>query len=244
MNKSKDQLLSHKEDALGKLDSLLTDKINSHDAHEVKSANLLSYWIEDYVRFLKKEKTFDPSKLIRYRKGDIVKMHLGYRLGSEEGGLHYGIVFDVNNSLHSNTITVIPLTSYKKDKKIHPNDVYLGKELFQSIIGKHDALVNEITKQLLLLQEKSDADYSPEDIVKMQALNDKLNELKALRASILKMKEGSIALIKQIVTISKMRIYDPLYQNHVLYGVRLSPTTISIIDDKFCELFISRNPEN
>lgn len=238
--KTREQLISHKDDAIRKLDGLLTEKLDSADDKEIKSADLLSYWIEDYVRFLRKERTFDSSKLIRYRKGDIVKMHLGYRLGSEEGGLHYGIVFDVSNSLHSNTVTIIPLTSYKKGKKVHPNDVFLGRELFQSIIGKHDALSNEIKKALKALEPEFAAEYTSEDLAKMQALNDKLDELNDLRKSILRMKEGSVALLKQIVTISKMRIYDPLYQNHVLYGVRLSPTTISVLDDKFCELFISK----
>ncbi|MBR2674322.1 MAG: type II toxin-antitoxin system PemK/MazF family toxin [Mogibacterium sp.] len=238
--KTKEQLISHKDDALKKLDILITEKINSDSEREMKSADLLSYWIEDYARFLKKERTFDSSKIIRYRKGDIVKMHLGYRLGSEEGGLHYGVVFDVNNSLHSNTVTVIPLTSHKKGKRVHSNDVYLGKELFQTIIGKHDALFNEIQQELKAILSNPNSRLSQENVARAQVLHDKLSELETLRANILKMKEGSIALVKQVVTISKMRIYDPMYQHHVLYGIRLSPTTISVIDEKFCELFISK----
>lgn len=66
-----------------------------------------------------------------------------------------------------------------------------------------------------------------------------MSELDKLRNSILKMKEGSVALVNQIVTVSKMRIYDPTYAHDVLYDIRLSPTTISDIDQKVIDLLIS-----
>lgn len=94
-----------KSDAISKLSSYM-------DSLDSKHGKILAYWIRDYVRFLEKEKTFDPQKLIRYKRGAIVKVHLGYRIGSEEGGLHYAVVID-DNPQKSHVATIIPLTSRK-----------------------------------------------------------------------------------------------------------------------------------
>ena len=51
--------------------------------------------------------------LRRYKRGEIVKVHLGFNVGSEEGGLHYAVVLDKNNAKSSPVITIIPLTSVK-----------------------------------------------------------------------------------------------------------------------------------
>ena len=52
------------------------------------------------------------------------------------------------------------------------------------------------------------------------------------------MKKGSIALVEQIATISKMRIHNPRNTNDTLYGVRLSDSSLDKINDKLKELFI------
>lgn len=242
--KTREELNKHKNAAVDKLDRFLERKIQSEDEHNNKQADLISYWVEDYVRLLTKEETFKSEKVIHYRKGDIVKMNLGYRVGSEEGGLHYGIVMDVRNRRNCDTVTVIPLTSHKKGKAIHKDDVFIGKELFQAIMGKHDRLYSEIEKELAWLRlPEQMAGKTPGLLDRVEVLQEKLNELEALKKSLLKMKEGSIALVSQVTTISKMRIYDPLYHNNVLYGIRLAPTTVCKIDKKFCELFISKMSE-
>ena len=112
----------------------------------------LAYWISDYVRFLKREPGFDPKKLIRYKRGAIVKVHLGYRVGSEEGGLHYAVVMDVDNKLSNPVATVIPLTSIKPDTDLdhlHSSKVFLGDEIFVKLLEE----LKEYQKQTLCLQE-------------------------------------------------------------------------------------------
>ena len=47
-----------------------------------------------------------------------------------------------------------------------------------------------------------------------------------------------IALIDQITTVSKMRIYDPRNARGVLSGIRLSPDALDKINEKLKELFI------
>ena len=52
-----------------------------------------------------------------------------------------------------------------------------------------------------------------------------------------RMKQGSIALVGQITTISKIRIYDPKFHNDALSKIRVSPATLDLLDAKVQELF-------
>lgn len=239
------QLQKHKVASIAKLEKFIDSLINSKKPKDPGRADKLMYWIEDYTRLLKKEQTFDSTKLIKYKRGDIVKVHLGYRLGSEEGGLHFGIVLDVNNSKKSDTVTIVPLTSYKEGKRVHPSSVYLKNEVFLSVISKHDKLKNSIDEELKSCSEKIDSFKGDSATVgdfyeikqRIDDLTNKSNELKEIRNSIIKMKSGSVALINQITTISKLRIYDPMYSSNVLYGIRLSDTSMDLIDEKITELY-------
>lgn len=52
-----------------------------------------------------------------------------------------------------------------------------------------------------------------------------------------KNEKGSIALISQITTISKQRIYDPKVSSDILANLRVSDSTLNLIDAKIKELF-------
>ena len=112
--KNKDNLIAHKKAALNSLEMLLDSYISSDNPSIQSKADKLSYWLEDYSKFLTYEKQFSPLRLKRYKRGDIIKVHLGYNISSEEGGLHYCVVLDKINNLSSPTITVAPLTSVKR----------------------------------------------------------------------------------------------------------------------------------
>lgn len=257
--KTDTEIINHKTSAVNKLSSYLDELISSSDPMDKGRADKLSYWIEDYANFLKKEKTFDSCKVIRYKKGDIVKLHLGYRIGREEGGLHFAVVLDANNAKSSDTITVIPLTSMKPGKIPHRNSVVLGNELFRLVIGKHDKLARQIEidsaaciERMNKLKECIEESRNQNNDMELKQyfseldrqttmitnLNKNLSACEEMRKSILKMKNGSVALVDQILTISKIRIYDPVYSANVLYGIRLSPSTMQLIDQKVAELFL------
>ena len=53
-----------------------------------------------------------------------------------------------------------------------------------------------------------------------------------------RMKSGSIALVNQITTISKIRIYDPKTDNDILSHIRLSDETLNKIDDEIKKMFV------
>ena len=144
----------------------------------------------------------------------MIKVNFGHRIGREHGGLHYAIVIDNDNALASNTITVIPLSSLKS----HMNKNHLGKDRLY--------LGTEIYKLL---------------IDKLNSLNSLSPEAVAVKKELSRMKAGTIALIGQITTISKYRIYDPLSTKNALHKIRLSDNTLGDIDCKIRELFTHNN---
>ena len=204
----------------------------------------LAYWIRDYANLLTQEHSFQPQKLIRYKRGSIVKVHFGYRIGAEEGGLHYAIVMDQDNSIYSPTITVIPLTSVKPDvdlSKLHPSRVPIGNEVYTLLMNKFNAELcsakqhmREI-RELIANLDDSD-DHSPlED--KLDKLECEIAQCNKMKRAVSRMKQGSIALVGQITTISKIRIYDPKFHNDALSKIRVSPATLDLLDAKVQKLF-------
>lgn len=131
-----------KEEAINDIENF----INSLDE---KRATIFSYWIKDYVRYLRFENTFNPSMLQKYKRGSIIKAHLGFNVGSEQGGLHYCIVLNKNNSIHSPIITVAPLTSIKPHKSTYFTEIDIGDELNKLIGNKIKTETNAIKLQNL-----------------------------------------------------------------------------------------------
>lgn len=224
------------------------------DSLDSKRGRILAYWIKDYTRFLKREATFDPKKLIRYKRGSIVKAHLGYRIGSEEGGLHYAVVIDVYNALASNTITVIPLTSVKPTSKLHPSQVLLGDEIYVRLKDKVIHTIEEAENLQASIKtrigELEDMPSDPNDqacsadnlelsrlLAEIDEIEHKIVLAKKMQSEIKRMKSGSIALVSQITTISKIRVYDPMYPLDTLSGIRLSAESMDKLDAKLKSLY-------
>ena len=215
------------------------------DSLDPSQGKKLAYWINDYVRFLKQEAIFQPEKLIRYKRGSIIKAHLGYRVGSEEGGLHYAIVMDANNAIRSPIVTVIPLTSIKPgfdSAKLPRANVNLGDEV-HSLLDK--ALTRELKdaeEKVLALaadieKSKANGGVTQEQKNQLQALREQVKYCKRMLSESTRMKQGSIALVGQITTISKIRIYDPKYSRDALSNIRISSATLDLLDKKVQELF-------
>lgn len=59
-----------------------------------------------------------------------------------------------------------------------------------------------------------------------------------MQREIQNLKKGSIALVNQITTISKIRIYDPRKNHDILSGKKLSNEKLDLIDNEISKLFI------
>jgi len=275
---TKEDVIQNKKEAIKSLNNLLEFYINDPLMKHLKKAHLISYWIKDYVRFIKFEEDFEPTKNIAYKRGNIVKLNFGFNIGSEYGGLHYGIVLDNKNSHNSPVLTIIPLTSIKNNKTVHNNSVNLGNEIYRSLKLKYDTISKslkdekeDIANTLVIFSKLVDLAKmsllelnqcnlnSPDFSQKLKTANkyiddaDKLSNLwkekqkhnqdeqtylDKIGAEISQMKEGSIALVNQITTVSKMRIFDPRNLRGVLAGVSLTEESMDKINNKVKELYI------
>ena len=270
---TQEDVIQNKKSAIKTLNNMLEGYINDPTGNHLKKANLISYWIKDYVKLINFEEHFDPTKNIAYKRGNVVKLNFGFNIGSEYGGLHYGIVLDNNNHHSSPVITVIPLTSVKDTKRIHSNSVELGNELYRSLKLKYDTISKALNDELEEIETQNalfntfiqmtttslnEYEHSQESsalenaekclktaekiqsVLKEKALHNQAQReyLSKIGSEISKMKEGSIALVNQISTVSKMRIFDPRNLRGVLAGISLSEENMEKINEKLKELYV------
>ena len=241
------EIEKHKNEAINSLDNYLTNLATSSDEKLQSKADKISYWLEDYTNFLDNETSFDPTKYPKYKRGQIIKVHLGFNIGSEEGGLHYAIVIENHNPLKSPVLNVVPLTSVKSTTDISKirsdlGQVYIGNELYRLLSSKVSTLqtstqneLDSLTDLVLkLVPGDTEIQSAKERLVKLKK---ELNTLNRTKNEISKMKIGSIALVGQITTISKIRIYDPKNTSGVLSGIRVSNETLDKIDSTIKQLF-------
>lgn len=247
---TKEELMRHKVEALSRIGDYIDTLIESSDRKIRGKADKLSYWLEDWTTFLEFESRFSPSSLRRYKRGEIIKAHLGYNVGSEEGGLHYCIVIDKKNPQNSPVITVVPPTSVKAKtdlEHLHLGNIYIGNELFTNLNSKISYTDKILTSRLFELRDSVDAltsDTPQEQRDQIRAsLNmceRDLNLLKRMRNEVAKMKIGSIALVCQMRTISKIRIYDPKTNYDILSGVKLSNEKLDLVDKEILHNFTGK----
>lgn len=248
-NKSITDIKNNIDEAMACLNDLLMQYANSTDKSYNKKANLVSYWIKSFTDYIKKEDDFNPSRLIRYSRGDVIRVNFGFRIGKELGGLHYAVVIDNKNSRAADVITVIPLSS-TNGKTIHKSNLDLGQELYNKAITQYNKLNDSATSQigefkaiLKLIPHDSDMDERKSAIIadlesKLDAAETTMNLLKVYKKEINKLKTGTMAIMNQITTVSKQRIYVPKKSTDYLYGIKLSDSTMDKLTDKLSKQII------
>lgn len=251
----KEDVIQNKNEAINVLNNYL-DTCIARDKMHIKKANLVSYWLKDYVRYIEAEETFKCEKLKKYNRGDIIKVNLGFNIGNEEGGLHYCVVLDIINAKKYSTLTVVPLTSQKDNKKVPNSAILIGSEIYDKLSIKNKILIDNANKKsdeykkelkaILQLPESSEDEKIIKNVKmnnvkeKIELLNEDVELINKIENEISQMKNGSIALINQITTISKQRIYNPKSDIDVLSGIRLSNESLNLIDEKIQNLFIKK----
>ena len=224
-NNERSNAIIHKNSSINRLDLSFMKHI---DMEEYKKSELLAYWIYDFAVYHDEEKNFDTTRIRTFKRGDIIKANLGFNIGSELGGLHYCIVLDKFDNPKNASINVIPLTSRKKNKKYGNMAVNLGKELY-SILNKN--LEKENKKFDILLKKLDYIEDIPENIQKI--IEEEKKYINKMNNEINKMKQDSMALINQITTISKQRLFD----DRILRKVHLSNSSLDLIDIQLIKFF-------
>ena len=96
-------------------------------------------WLKQYLTFIRNERTFNASYLPRFQRGQVVFINLGFRIGHELGGPHYGIVLDNDNRKKDGLITIVPMISKKLrhiEQGVKPWEYELPIPISQLIILK------------------------------------------------------------------------------------------------------------
>ncbi|MGG4048592.1 MULTISPECIES: hypothetical protein [Paenibacillus] len=60
----------------------LKDLQSTVEEMDEKRGSLFIRWLDQQNRYLQRELTFDPSRLKRYKRGEVVHIHLGFNTGS------------------------------------------------------------------------------------------------------------------------------------------------------------------
>ena len=197
-----------------------------------KNAALLTYWLRDYLQYLKRENSFVPS--MTYRRGQIVYVNFGYRIGRELGGCHYAIVMDVKNSRNSSLITVVPMKS-KRDKvttysRIY--HVYLSENVRAVLTRK---AVDILQEQVDGFAERIETSDKKRVIAKYKRNIRQAMEIYAYAKN--KLNHSSVADVGQICNVSKIRIVHPAQNSDVLAGVILPDDCMQRIEKRIAQLY-------
>ena len=213
---------NHKNIALNDIDYTIKTHIYEKD---YKQAHLLSYWFEDFSKYHKEEK-FLKNDFKTYKRGEIIKVNLGYNIGYELGGLHYCIVLNKRDNKSKGTLNVVPLTSKKINKKYGNFNITISNEIF-NLISKNISKIENRIKNLEKINKEEENSVLKELIQEDTKLH---NFLK--RAS-LSYKKDSIVLIDQITTISKQRIFNDILTKKE----KVSTETLNKIDNQIKKIF-------
>lgn len=253
-NINENKIIKNKNEAISDLNKYLDTCLLSDKKH-IKKANLISYWLKDYIKYIEQEESFNPLILKEYSRGDIIKVNLGFNVGNEEGGLHYCVVLDKKNAKSYSTLTVVPLSSIKPKSKPNKTSVLLGNDIYMNLLKKNTEIIEMVEKRIehckseINKTESLPENTEEEKIIKNYKINqikdilidndEKLKLSQKISRELDQMKSGSIALINQITTISKQRIYNPKKDFDILSNIKVSDEKMNLIDEKIKKLFLS-----
>lgn len=245
-----EELNRHCVEATDNLKNAMLEFAASDDLHIKKRPMLLGYWLKSYTYFFKNEDSFQPSSVYKLKRGSVVQVEFGYRVGRELGGRHYAVVLDRDNKISRNTVTVVPLGSIKENDDEEPWTVKLNDGLFSLVNNKLNVLLAEGHRTIneADAMNESIANATPEEAKELRTIQrakidqarQSCRQAKEWLAELSHMKLGSKVLVDQIATVSKMRISQPKKKSHPLFGIRLSAGDMDLIDKKIVELYFSQ----
>lgn len=145
-------------------------------------------WLNSWIYYLTYEEEFNPSRLMTYKRGDIVHVNFGFNVHNELGGSHYAVVVEVDNASTSGCVTVVPLRSENTEQEALANmhnktEVYLGCGIVKCGNGKNKytvAKVNQIRAidKMRILKPTNDKKHKvyPLDLEIRNEILDKIDE--------------------------------------------------------------------
>lgn len=121
------------------------------------------------------------------------------------------------------------------------DELTIENELIERMKKEINTIESDASIELKKLVDKKKQTMSAklEEVRKEMSDNKwKLSYAKRVLKEFKRMNSGSKALVGQITTVSKIRIYDPKHSQDVLAGIKLSPNMLDRINEKIKELYI------
>ncbi|WP_394731301.1 hypothetical protein [Streptococcus parauberis] len=111
-DRTNQEIAIHNAQVISDLEEYLHNLTKQGDPND-KRADKITQWVEVWTKHLKNEKRFNPKSISAFKRGSIVYVDLGFNVGSEYGGVHYGIVLNKIDSRKNHLLHILPLTSTK-----------------------------------------------------------------------------------------------------------------------------------
>lgn len=201
---------------------------------DMGTAEKYLYWLNQLgADYIKNERNFNYMSLMRYKRGSIVRANFGFKIGSEQGGLHYAVVLDNRNHKSNKVLMVVPIESLPDGK--HPNEINKDYEVFLGY-GIFKDEIDHVEQRISSLQnEISNLKAARKDCSKQ------LKRLNRFQKELTSLKKGSVAQVAQTCAMSKIRIYNPKHSGDKLSTFILDEDKLTEIEDKLKELYFKKN---
>lgn len=179
----------------------------------------LDSWVYKTSKTFKIENTNTINCLYpRFEYGTIIKVDFGINIGSELSNPHFAIVIEKYDSVKSDSITVLPLTSQKRKYNLPLSDLII------------EAFTKRLNKSLMDLKDKKNTSNQAEIEKEIQTLQ-KMIEYYSNYA------KNSYACINQITTISKKKILPPKNQFDIIGRAKCNSKTMQIISNEIIKKY-------
>lgn len=140
--------------------------------------------------------------------------------------IHRLLIQKAQNNI--NTINNQKIIFQEKQNSIQDKLIELESLINEQVVSNRaDSRVEKYLEKELLLVEKEQKDIK----TMLDAITEQGEYLEKLVDKIQNLKSGSIALLNQVTTISKMRLLDPINKYSLLTDVTLPAETLDIIDN-------------
>lgn len=230
--------VNNKKDLEGNIDKVLAQLKNTIlNDMDLNTAEKYLYWLNQLgADYIKNEKKFNYMSLMRYKRGSVVKANFGFKIGSEQGGLHYAVVLDNRNHKSNKVLMVVPIESLPDGK--NPADINKNYEVFLGY-GIFKDEIDYVEKRISSLQRKiSKLKADKKDCFKQE------RQLRKLRKELVSLNKGSVAQIAQTCAMSKIRIYNPKHTKDRYSSFILDDDKLNEIERKLKELYFKKTEKN
>lgn len=197
-----------------------------------KRSDKIAQWVENWVKYLKKEQVFNSRSIQALKRGSIVYADFGFNVGREYGGLHYAIVLNKTDARSNHLLHVLPLTSVKETTDISNLKYFqflIGDEVFQLLKNKANRKIIELT-ELYDRFSKKDDELHERSVMVESLIEDNKKTFEILK----NLPDSDIddSSIEQILTINKNIDFASAEADKIKQEAKENATLLAELEEK------------